>query len=282
MSTHRGYDIDPLRRGYLQMRTDPFLIDKTSRAKFVFLFAHPDDEVFISGAMRRLLDVGARVDAVWATSGDYFSSAYKREAEHATAMSIIGLDQKRIHLMRLPDLGLIANLNNLAKELARILQDLLPDYIFANAYEGGHPDHDCVNFAAFEATRRASINPVICEFPLYNGAGHFYHWWWKINSFPTDEPPFTHIPLNKKAVMVKYAMMKAYSTQWMYMAPARLASPRWKLYGLGEPYRVCPSDRDHTVRPHSGRLNYERWFNFFMRLKFNNYREAVIDAMGKA
>jgi hypothetical protein len=43
----------------------------------------------------------------------------------------------------------------------------------------------------------------------------------------------------------------------------------------GEPYRPCPQERDHTMRPHHGDLNYERWFNSFMKIKFDDYAGAV-------
>ncbi len=32
-----------------------------------------------------------------------------------------------------------------------------PSIVIANAFEGGHPDHDCVNFTAFEGSFRAGI-----------------------------------------------------------------------------------------------------------------------------
>jgi hypothetical protein len=61
------------------------------------------------------------------------------------------------------------------------------------------------------------------------------------------------------------------------MVPARLASTRSKMIYKGEPYRTCPADRDHSVPPHRGRLNYERWFNAFMKITFEDYARAVSD-----
>ncbi|MGD9819812.1 MAG: hypothetical protein AB7V04_14120, partial [Desulfomonilaceae bacterium] len=84
-----------------------------------------------------------------------------------------------------------------------------------------------------------------------------------------------YLPLTIQEVAIKHRTMRIYSSQWMYMIPARLACSTKKMVSEGEPKRLCNPDTDHTVKPHSGKLNYERWFNAFMRIKFSNYQEAV-------
>ena len=44
----------------------------SSQDKYLCLFGHPDDDVFIAGTMKLLLDNGAELHAAWLTSGDYF------------------------------------------------------------------------------------------------------------------------------------------------------------------------------------------------------------------
>jgi LmbE family N-acetylglucosaminyl deacetylase len=250
-----------------------------SSDKYLFLFAHPDDDVFVAGTMKLLLDRGAEIHCVWATSGDYFGLEKKREKQLAAAMDIVGVPPENLHLMRFPDLGLIAGMNDVADALASLLSDVRPDVIFANAFEGGHPDHDSVNFLACEGSARAAISPRLYEFPLYNGAGPFYYWWWKINSFPDSGLPALNAPLTDEAILCKHRAMKVYAaTEWLYMVPARLASPGTTLKTQGEVFRACPSDRDHTIRPHPGRLGYERWFNFFMKTGFEDFKQAVLQA----
>lgn len=242
---------------------------------YLFLFAHPDDEVFIAGTMKQLLVRGAELHGVWVTSGDYFGKGAQREAELSRAADILGLPGRWRHLLRLPDLGLLRELDRAADKTARLLRETAPDVVFANAFEGGHPDHDAVNFLAYEASFRAGIRPQIFEFPLYNGSGQAYHWWWRINSFPPGNTPTLHNRLTDEAIDCKYRMMREYSSQWMYMIPARLASSYSKLKMLGEPYRLCPKNRDHTQAPHTGMLNYERPFNSFMKIRFRDFQEAV-------
>ncbi len=248
----------------------------TNLDKVLFVFAHPDDESFICGAMRIALDAGSEVNGAWVTSGDFFGGGKRREAALWEAMAILGLDQSRVHLLRVPDLGIVSEMPRAAELTAKLLDELKPNKIFVDAFEGGHPDHDAVNFLAYEASTRAGINPEIYEFPLYNGSGSFLHWKWRINRFPPGGPPVLFVPLTEDAIQRKHRLMlHAYLSQWLYMVPARMASPRSLLLRQGEPYRLCPPDRDHTVRPHPGKLNYERWFNFFMRIRFGDFTAAV-------
>jgi N-acetylglucosamine malate deacetylase 1 len=242
----------------------------------LFLFAHPDDEAFICGAMRMALDAGAQVHGAWVTSGDFFGGGKRREAALWEGMDILELDESRVHLLRIPDLGIVAEMPRAAEIVAKLVGELKPAKIFVDAFEGGHPDHDAVNFLAYEGSARAGISPEIYEFPLYNGSGSVLHWRWRINSFPPGNNPTLYIPLTEDAIRRKHRLMlHAYLSQWMYMVPARLASPRSLMLSRGESYRFCPPDRDHAAPPHPGTLNYERWFNFFMRIQFRDFRAAV-------
>jgi LmbE family N-acetylglucosaminyl deacetylase len=245
-------------------------------AKYLFLFAHPDDEVLIAGTMKLLLEAGAEIHGVWATSGDRFTKREIRESELRRALGILGLDEPHTHLLRFPDLGMVSMLDQAADSATRQFAEIRPDIVFVNAYEGGHPDHDSVNFLAYECSARLGETPDLFEFPLYNGTGSFFHWKWRINRFPHGGPAELHNPLSGEAIRCKYQMMRAHATQRLYMIPARLASPRAALSQVGELYRPCPMDRDHAAPPHKGKLNYERWFNSFMKITFADFRAAVL------
>jgi LmbE family N-acetylglucosaminyl deacetylase len=246
-----------------------------SNEKYAFVFAHPDDDVMISGTMKMLIDKGAEVHGVWLGSGDFIEQGPIRRAELEKAAQILGLKKSRIHMLHLKDGRLVEDMEHGATLLADLFAKIKPENVFVTAFEGGHPDHDVANFLAYEASRRAGIRPKLYEFPLYNGSGPAHHWWWRINDFPPGGPPVLSNPLNRAAVETKYRIMRNYSSQWMYMLPARLASTRSDLLKMGEPYRLCPWDRDHTVRPHPGMLNYERWFNRFLNGDFEKFSDAV-------
>jgi LmbE family N-acetylglucosaminyl deacetylase len=247
-------------------------------ATYVFLFAHPDDDAFISGTMRFLIEQGARVHGVWLTSGDYFGKGDIRERELSRAASVLGLRNSHVHLLRFPDLGLAGLLDQASDAVSELLARIRPDKIFATAYEGGHPDHDSVNFLAYEGRLRAGLQSELYEFPLYSAAGKVYHFRWLINSFPAGDTTVLHMPLPDSAIRCRLRVLRAYPSQWVFMVPLRLATSRSRLRRIGEQFRPCPVDRDHTVRPHSGKLSYERWINSFMKVGFAEFRTAVIHA----
>lgn len=246
-----------------------------TNAKYLFLFAHPDDDVLICGTMKMLIDRGAEVHGAWLGSSEFLGRERTRKAERAKAAKIMGLKKSRIHVLGIPEMRVLKDLKQAALKVTDLFTRLKPDIVFVPAYEGGHPHHDAVNFLAYEACRRTGLKPRLFEFPLYNATGPFYHWWWKINEFPPGGPPAFSIPLNRAAVNAKYKIMRTYSSQWMYMIPARLVSSRSRMLEVGEIYRPCPPGRDHTVPPHEGMLSYERWFNCFLDTTFEDFRKAV-------
>ena len=250
-------------------------VSRIMSGKCLFVFAHPDDDSFISGTIARLLSDGVEVHCVWLTSGGYMGGSVKREKELFAAAEILGLKRSRINLLRLPDLGLIHNLKRAVELLAGICRAVNPQIVYVTAFEGGHPDHDCANFVVYESRKITGLNFDIMEYPLYNGSGSLLTWRWRINAFPNEDGSITRLPLTSQEVALKHRIMQTYSSQWMYMIPARLASSEKKMLKSGEPQRLCPEQRDHTIKPHSGKMNYERWFNAFMRIRFSDFRDAV-------
>lgn len=242
--------------------------------KYLFLFAHPDDDVFVAGTMRTLLDLGKQVHGVWVTSGEARKPAALREAELKAAMAIVGVES--VHLLRLPNRGLLPMLGQAIDLVAQIMNGKTPDCVITTAYEGGHIDHDAVNFVAAKALEQCGSAARLFEFPLYNRNGPFYHWWWTINRFPAGCQDIRYVRLTEDAVQRKHAAMRAYASQRQDMIPFRLVLTKRRLLSQGEPYRPCPADRDFTIRPHEGRLNYEGWLNSPNTATFSDFRDAVI------
>jgi len=251
---------------------DSFPLNVSDRdERFIFVFAHPDDDVFAAGLMKRLLSSGIETFGVWLTSGGYLGGQNRRESELRRSTSLLSLPQDHCAMLRFPDLGLIDSMDEASSKLSEIFRNYKPQNIFVTAFEGGHPDHDAANFIVYEARFRSQLNCRLFEFPLYNGSGPFLTWRWRINSFPPGGPETFFQPLTPSEIDCKRKMMKIYSSQWMYMIPAQLARSRAVLLRQGEPYRRCPDNRDHTLPPHPGKLNYERWFNFFMKIRFRHF-----------
>jgi LmbE family N-acetylglucosaminyl deacetylase len=188
---------------------------------------------------------------------------------------MLGLPSSQVHLLNLPDIEVVRDLDRTADLVSSVMDRIRPTTIFATAFEGGHPDHDAVNFLAYEGMRRAGLKAELLEFPLYNFTGPMHHGKWRINSFPPTDSPCLYTPLTDRAIDVKYRLMRTYTSQWMYMIPARLACSRSRMTDPGEPYRRYPAVRDHTVRPHEGKLLYEHWFSSWLKTRFEDFSVAV-------
>jgi LmbE family N-acetylglucosaminyl deacetylase len=240
----------------------------------LFIFAHPDDDVFISSAMRRAIESGEPMHAAWLTSGDARGRGEVRERELAQAMALLGLPASRLHLLRFPNRGLLPVLGEVVAAMAALLDRLDAGAVFTTAYEGGHIDHDVLNFAVAEADKRSGQGRVLYEFPLYNRTGAFYTLNWRINDFPPSGEPAMRTDMTPELVRLKHSMMRAYTSQKQDMTLFRLCLTQRRLLRLGEPYRIFSSQRDYASRPHPGALNYER----DRHARFEEFCEAVRQA----
>lgn len=226
---------------------------------WLFLFAHPDDDVLIAGSIYELVERGNRVELAWVTDSSSLGGRLRRQAECRAVAHVLGVDQGRVHFLDLPSLEMVPNLHACLPPLRQLVQHCQPQWGMTVAFEAGHIDHDCLNFLAY----RCGF-PRLYEYPLYTGQGHWFH----VNRFFGEH---SRQPLSGQAVVRKRLAMQLYASQWPYMAVARLVTGnrRW------EPYRVCPPQRDHGHPPHSGSLNIDRWYNRFMRYRFRDFAAAV-------
>ncbi len=250
--------------------------DGETAKRYLFIFAHPDDEVFIAGTMKQLITMGHEVYGVWVTSGEARGGRELRERELGAAIRIIGLKLERTRLLRLPNRGLLPILGKAVDAVSDLFEQVVPDRVLVTAYEGGHIDHDVVNFIAHEAAKRTNLAADLLEFPLYNRNGPAYLMGWKINRFPGKSETVYYNPLTDEAIDVKHQVMRIYASQWKDMAPFRLAMPRFRLKRYGEPYRPLSLGRDYTLPPHRGRLNYEGWLFPSGDIRFRHFKECIM------
>jgi LmbE family N-acetylglucosaminyl deacetylase len=240
----------------------------------LFLFAHPDDDVFISGALRRSIESGVPTFAAWLTSGDARGQGVVRERELDRAMRLLGLPAERRRLLRFPNRGLLPRLSEAVTATAELMTSLKAREIFVVAYEGGHIDHDALNFIVAEADKRSGGGRTLYEFPLYNRTGAWWALRWRINAFPPGGQPAMNEPMTPELVRLKHAMMRAYVSQRGDMTPFRLCLNERRLLRRGEPYRAFSVQRDYETPPHPGVLNYERDGH----ARFEEFRQAALAA----
>lgn len=227
-------------------------------ARVCAVLAHPDDEVFIAGALRRHLEQGARVTCIWLTSGEARGGRQRREAELHRAAEYLGLAPEDVRLPRFPGRELHGLASEASKWLASVFAMLRPGRIYVPAYEGGHLEHDIVNCVTHAAWQKACPQASCMEFPLYNRTGPWHLRGWRINAFPHPREDQEFIVLEQGHVHCKFSLMRIYASQWMDMLPFRLCMPARRYLLQGEPCAPLPSQRDYSIPPHRGELNYER------------------------
>ena len=233
------------------------------RGSWLFLFAHPDDDVLIAGTVFTLVERGDRVDLAWVTDSSSLGGLVRRQAESRAAAHAMGVEQNRVHFRDFPSLAMVPRLRQDFPVMRALIEEVNPDYCMVVGFEAGHTDHDCVQFLAARTGR------TLYEYPLYNSAARGF----QVNRFPNGVCEYQ--PLSREAVERKHITMKLYASQWPYMVCARLATPVALMMERGEPYRLCPPDRDYVQPPHGGPLNVDRIFNRFMRWRFADFARAV-------
>jgi LmbE family N-acetylglucosaminyl deacetylase len=149
------------KREFLECRGEDILI----------VAPHPDDCVAIAGGYAiQTLGMGGRVTVVYATDG-YENGGDHRRAEAIDAWRIAGLGADRIHFLDHPVLtGFTgrAELERCTEEIAGWILRAKPDIVFVPLYEGGHFQHDAVNYMASHAAGRTGFKGTIYEAPEYN------------------------------------------------------------------------------------------------------------------
>ncbi|MFC7397135.1 PIG-L deacetylase family protein [Chelatococcus sp. GCM10030263] len=232
----------------------------------LFVFPHPDDDVFVGGTLSLLVRAGVRVEAAWMTSGGYDGLDEVREAELQHAMEVVGVCER--HLLRQPDGGLVGTLEESCGALRRLIEELRPQAVVAPAFEGGHADHDATNFAIAEACRRARSDARLFEYPCYAPDGEAPEGL-RLGAFPAGAVGVRRVDLDAAAMRCKLSMVEAYVSQ-----QAVFDLLGWRASAT-EFFREIPKSRDHRRPPAAGLDSYAHWFNRRSPDRFGQLAAAV-------
>jgi LmbE family N-acetylglucosaminyl deacetylase len=224
--------------------------------RVALVVAHPDDEALSLGAQLPRLkgltivhvtDGAPRGDLHgFGTREDY---AAARRAELAAAVALTGIGADALIGFGVPDQEAALDLAGTARRLGSLLAGRGIEVVLTHAYEGGHPDHDAVAFAAHAACRLAAATgepPGLIEMPFYHAgrAG------WIRQRFTVEGgPPELALRLQEADRALKQRMYDAHATQRETLASF---PPEW------ERFRVAPA-HDFTALPNGGDLLYERY-----------------------
>lgn len=136
---------------------------------YLFIFAHPDDEIYTCAFIRRLVDEGKDIDVLYVTSGDYQGPEVIniREKEVQESMRLLKVPSENVYFMRVPERQLMSKVNEARGNLLVQVKKLAPGCIIGHDFEGGHNGHDAVSFCASRVAEELHIPLYV--FPAYHG-----------------------------------------------------------------------------------------------------------------
>lgn len=132
---------------------------------------HQDDCVAIAGGYGiQTKEKGGNVRILYVTDGMENGSPARR-SEAAAAWAMAGVGEADIRFLDYPSLtGLTARdeIDACIGLIEEEIRDRRPGTIFTPLYEGGHYQHDVVNYMTAEAVRRTGFKGRVFESPEYN------------------------------------------------------------------------------------------------------------------
>ena len=191
-------------------------------ARLAVISAHPDDETIGLGSrLSRLRSARFVCVTDGSPSGsenrDDYAATRQRELEKA--LSLAGILPAQLQMLGMADGETVFHLPELTERLCNIFVDLGIRSVITHPYEGGHPDHDAVAFAAHAACRllasRPEGGPLLLEMTSYhNGTGGMTpSVFLPAPNVPQDPIPEVMIALTEGEQNSKHRLMECYASQ---------------------------------------------------------------------
>lgn len=239
--------------------------------RILLLAAHPNDEFGIVATLRSHVDLGDDVWVAWFARDDRDDVWEVRSAEGRRVLGLAGIPEDHLVEAGLPALDLTSQLPEVVRAANDVRESLQPDRVYVAAFEGGHPDHDALNFAAWEAF---SVHGVeVLEFPLYHRAER--RWTNRVPAFghllPGIIDPYVR-RLSPGERGFKHGAWRQYRTQKPLFDVLLRLSGDQRTFFSAEETRPLPL-RDYTKPPHEPPLLYEEHSDWFY--SFAEFASAV-------
>ena len=230
--------------------------------KTVFFLAHYDDEFGIYEEIRNHVANKIPLQIVYLTSSSLDGINNKiRENESLCVLKKLGVKKSQISFigkeLSIPDLALKDHLISAflkCKSLIKKLENV--DTIYTHAYEGGHPDHDALNFLCSKLILTNKSKITGWQFPLYCGPGLIGPLFYlfkplKYNGRANKKIiKSINIALYIKLILIYKSQLKTFF--WLY--PFYLIHMIFKRTVITQKINILKNYN----RPHKGKLLYER------------------------
>lgn len=145
----------------------------------IIVVPHMDDEVLACGGLIAKLPDKSRIHMIYATDGMKSPAPIMagdkitpdlgniRMQESVAAMKMLGIPEKNLHFLRLPEAELKDHLSVLQKSLGEKLKELAPQFIFAPFRYDRHLDHLAVNHTVVSVIKQDFIQTQLIEYFVY-------------------------------------------------------------------------------------------------------------------
>lgn len=244
----------------------------TRPRRVLLIAAHPNDEFGIAATLRGYVDGGDEVWVAWFARDDREDVWELRRAEGHRAMALVGIAENHLLEPALPAVGLASQLPEVVDAARTLRSSIQPDLVYVPAFEGGHPDHDALNFVAWEAFAVDGVE--VREFPIYHRAEK-RHWLGRVPAFGRllpgiAEPDVARLTPGQRGF--KRGLWRVYRTQRpLFDVLLRLSGDQRRFFTT-EQTRPLPL-RDYTKPPHEPPLLYEEQSGSFYT--FAEFASAV-------
>lgn len=216
---------------------------------YLFLFAHPDEEIYLCATIQKLIGTGKTVTIIYVTSGDADGPQYGpiREKEIEATSALMGLDMKNVKFLRIPEGVLLGHLLQVAKNAHHMATRKAVDCIVTHDFEGGHSAHDALCYVGL----RIATNIALYTFPAY----HDWPQWRKYNQFLSDHPASVEVLLDAMQIGLKKAVMESHVSQQDFMNRLIMSDSADQFFAA-EKLRKITQAYDFT-KPPTDPLGYE-------------------------
>jgi LmbE family N-acetylglucosaminyl deacetylase len=244
--------------------------------RYLFLFAHPDDDLYCCVLMKRLVDKGKSVKLLYLTSGDAGGAIKERESEVFRSIKHIGVQNKNVLFFRIPEKKLPNTLHRAVASAVQVVKSCGTDCAVGHDYEGGHEGHDLASFCLSEVVRLTEIGTHIV-FPVYHGPPGKRR---GARFKPARKNPIT-LPFTGKDHALKEAVLKCYASQKEHFdGLGSSTSDYFDLLFSRELFYLLAAPIDYRSRPmeevgyelHRNRFTFEEF-----QLALNKYRTHLSD-----
>lgn len=226
----------------------------------LLVFAHPDDEFAVFPWIRRAVDAGVPVHAVWLTDGGWGGQSIpRREAESRQILRSLGVDEKNMHFlgarMGIPDGKLHLSLEKAEEVLLQLISSIGDVEVMAPAWEGGHQDHDAAHLVVVGAM--GALGTEAWEYSLYNSHG-LSNPFFTVLSLPPRVSDVQSLEISLPQRFACIFRCLQFRSQWKSFL-GLLPVYAWRLLSDKSAFK---RRRIHGLltmqRPHQGELLYER------------------------